>query len=382
MKIVLYIHCLNRGGTERMTTHLANYWASHGHEVSIVCNAHVGSIAYQLNPDVNYVNMDVASESGNSLNAILNNFKIFTRFRRELKRLEPDYLIAMAPTVNVIAALASVGLNVTRLGAEQNYPPAEGIGSQWEFLRKYLYKLLDGVVAQTETTRQWLGENTNAKNIAVIHGPVVYPLERNEPMVQPDPNDDRKTILAVGRLSSQKQFDHLIKSFELTREKCPDWKLVILGEGELRRDIESLVAELKLADSVLLPGVAGNVGDWYTSSEIFALSSAYEGFPNVLIEALAHGLPAVCYDCNTGPRDMIVNDFNGSLVAPDNIEAFSDDLLELMQDEEKRRRLGKNAKSIADKLSIGTICAQWVSTLEAASLERNHRSSMSQGKKT
>lgn len=370
MKIALYIHCLIRGGTERMTTHLANFWSENGYEVSILCHTDIKPRAYSLGPKVKYVNMNVGGDSNNPVSAVINNVKIMRSLRRELKRIQPQYVISMAPTVNILTALASQGMKITRIGAEQNYPPAEGIGAQWELLRRYSYKYLDAVVAQTETTQQWLHENTNAKHVHVIHGPSIHPLERTEPVIQPDKLDKRKVILSVGRLTAQKQFDHLIKAFSSLKLDNPDWRLIILGEGELRKDLEELVLELGLSNSVYLPGATGNVGDWYEYSDIFALSSAYEGFPNVLIEALTHGLPAVCYDCDTGPRDMITPPSNGLLVPPNDIDELSSSLSQLMTNDDVRQEAGINARLISKQLDINSICKQWITTLEEAAERR------------
>ena len=353
-----------------MTTHLANYWSENGHDVSIVCNVSDGQNAYQLSSKVQNIVMNAGGESPNVLYAVYNNLKSIRKLRKEIKRLDPDYLIAMAPTVNITAALACMRLNVTTIGAEQNYPPAEGIGHRWESLRRHFYRLLDAIVAQTETTREWLYKNTNAGYVSVIHGPVVYPLDRSNPILEPDKSDKRKVILSVGRLSAQKQFDHLIEAFSMTRSEHPDWRLVILGEGELRGSLESQVERLDLKDTITLPGVAGNVGDWYEYSDIFALSSGYEGFPNVLIEALTHGLPAVCYDCDTGPRDMINPPYNGLLVPPNDVEALSTNLKRFMVNEDERQTAGHNAKGISERLKIDIICNEWLALMEIADSNR------------
>ena len=356
-----------------MTTHLANHWSKSGHQVSILCHEDADPIAYPLDPKVEYVNMKVGGDTNNPISAVINNIKIIRRLRKELNRIKPQYVMSMAPTVNVVTALACLRMGLTRIGAEQNYPPAEGIGTQWEFLRRYSYKFLDAVVAQTEKTQQWLYANTNAKHVSVIHGPAIHPLDRADPIVEPNKDDNRKVVLSVGRLSAQKQFDHLITAFASIKQGYPDWRLVILGEGELRKDLENLVGQLGLSDSVALPGAIGNVGDWYEYSDIFALSSAYEGFPNVLIEALTHGLPAVCYDCDTGPREMIKPPTNGLLVPPNDIKALSSALTQLICDETKRHKAGEDAKSISNQLNINSICKQWIATLETAAERRRDK---------
>ena len=372
MKIIIYVHCLTYGGAERMATHLANHFSDNGFDVTIVTNSEVDYVSYPLRHDVAHVVMNVGGNSETGLSALLNNFSRVRAFRKEVKQHKPDYVISMAATVNVTSAFSCIGLNVINVGREQSYPVTDRLRKKkWMALRKLSYRWLDAIVAQTEMTAEWLLSNTSVRNVSVVPGAVVLPLDKHEPVVKPDIGNGKKQLLAVGRLAPEKQFDHLIRAFSRACESCPDWQLVILGDGESREELERLIVELEVQDSVFLPGFVGNVGDWYEVSELVALTSAFEGYPNAVIEALAHGVPVVSYDCDAGPREIIEDNVNGILVKPDSEEDFQKGLELMMVDDEKRKAASTSAVRIVERLDIKIVCDLWLDVLWEARARAN-----------
>jgi glycosyltransferase involved in cell wall biosynthesis len=206
-----------------------------------------------------------------------------------------------------------------------------------------------------------LSENTLAKQIEVIGNPLIWPLPEFLPLLSPKKylNPEKKHLLAVGRLHPQKQFDLLIRVFKRIAGDYKDWDLVILGDGEDRSMLECLVADLGLGESVSLPGVAGNLSEWYYKADAFVLSSAFEGFPNVLLEAMAHGIPVVSFDCNTGPRDLIEHGKNGLLVPDGDTAGLEQAIRELLSSEDFRNELGEHAKEVRQQYSIARIAGRW-----------------------
>jgi glycosyltransferase involved in cell wall biosynthesis len=173
-------------------------------------------------------------------------------------------------------------------------------------------------------------------------------------------------ILAVGRLVKQKGFDSLLEAFSSLVRPHPTWDLAILGEGEERIDLERRRHALGLDGRVFLPGKVGNVGDWYERADIFALSSNYEGFPNALAEAMGYGLPAVSYDCLTGPRDIIREGIDGYLVRPvGDAQCFASALRRLIEDDEMRRRMSLKAVEVRTRFSRSKILTQWNRVIES-----------------
>ena len=167
-------------------------------------------------------------------------------------------------------------------------------------------------------------------------------------------------ILAVGRLDQGKQFDHLIAAFAMVSDKHPDWHLVILGDGPERSRLEAQAESLGISARVSLPGRAGNMAQWYQRASFFVLSSRFEGMPNALLEALAHGCPAVSYDCKTGPRDLIRDGVDGILVPPEGgVAALGGAIESMMCDEGMRQRMAAEAIAVRDRFAIGRILAKW-----------------------
>jgi glycosyltransferase involved in cell wall biosynthesis len=290
-----------------------------------------------------------------------------------LREQTPDVALAMMTHSNVLMALASVGLrDIRTVGAERVHPALAPLGSAWSMLRFFGYGLLDVIVAQTAITRSWLLSHTDARNVAVVPNPVVWPLERVAPTVNPESIGDsgRRRLLAVGRLVHQKGFDILIEVFAQLATQFPDWELVIIGRGEDGAALQSRIDSHSLAGRVFLAGDVGNMGDWYEAADVFVLSSRFEGFPNALGEAMAYGLPVVSFDCDTGPRDLIENEVNGLLVPDGDAAALGRALARTMSDEGFRTRVAGRAVSVRERYSLGTVGNTWLDLFRSLTVRR------------
>lgn len=362
MNLVIFISSLSSGGAERVTANLADYWATKGWQVTVVTLADRDLDFYRLLPSVRLIGLRLLRESPNVLLGIFNTLKRVLALRRVLKAIGPDVVLAMMDKNNILLALAGLGLsNLVIIGSEHIHPPQYPWGTLWEFLRRHLYARLDAVVALTETSAAWLRQHTSARRVPVIPNAVPYPLPSQPPRVEPPSKAPRQSrlLLAVGRLCDQKGFDLLLAAFQKLARHFPDWLLVILGDGPLRGELTRQIMTAGLQDRVLLPGRAGNMGEWYEAADLFVLSSRYEGFPNVLVEAMAHGLPAVSFDCDTGPRDIIRHEVDGLLVPPGNADALAQALGCLMQDEQLRQRYASRAFEVRERFSMGRVAGMW-----------------------
>lgn len=361
MKILFLIHSLSMGGAERVTVNLANHWAEKGWTITIATLTNREGDFYPLHPSVARIGLDVAGESPRMLSALAHNVARLRAVRRLLYAQRPDVAIGMMTTANVLLALASVGLGVPVIGSERIHPPALPVGASWEALRRWTYGRLAALTALTDASAEWLTRNTRARRIAVIPNAVPWPFPAGEPLVQPQSflSADRRVLLAVGRLNRQKGFDLLLPAFAALAARFPDWDLVILGEGSERPALERLVRELGLEHRALLPGRAGNVADWYLRADLYVMSSRFEGFPNTLAEAMAHGVPVVSFDCETGPSDIIRHEVDGLLVPPEDVEGLSSALSRLMSDDVLRQKLASRAVEARERFSIFRIAEMW-----------------------
>jgi glycosyltransferase involved in cell wall biosynthesis len=376
MKLLFFIFSLAGGGAERVTVSLANHWAAKGWKISIVTDASATDDAYVLEPSITRISLGLARGSRNIGDALLQNYRRVMALRRTLLNTRPDVAVAMMDTACVTLALAARGLtNILPVGSIRVYPPAHTTKSIWKGIQSLAYGQFPAVVTQACATAAWLAANTKAGRIKVIPNPIQWPHPNGTPRIEPDAicHPERKLLLAAGRLVAQKGFDLLINAFADLSKQHEDWDLVILGEGVQRQRLEAMIAARGLMHRVFLPGWAGNLSDWYRRSQLYVMSSRYEGFGNTLAEAMAHGLPAVSFDCDAGPGDIIRNGVDGFLVPGQDTPALAAALSRLMGEAELRQQFGVAAMEIRDRYSMPRIIQMWENLFEELMASRSSK---------
>lgn len=343
-----------------MTVSLANYWVQKGWDVHVVTLARRDEDAYQLNARVQRTELNLAQASQTLLEAVPANLQRIRALRSVLLRIRPNVVVSMMAPCNVILAWASLGIrDMSIIGSERVHPPEVPLGRVWEYLRFISYGLLDAVVAQTGETKSWIISNTLARRTVVIPNPAL-PKESVTPSTAGITEYiARKKLLAVGRLEYQKGFDVLIEVFARIASRFGDWDLVIVGDGSLESELRERIGVLQLTHRVTLAGYTAHITDWYRSAELFVCSSRFEGFPNALVEAMAHGLPVVSFDCKTGPREIIRHGVDGILVPAGDEDALLSALVQAMSDTELRKRLASHAPEVQLKYALATVSGLW-----------------------
>ena len=220
------------------------------------------------------------------------------------------------------------------------------------------YPSLDGLVVLTDRDRHdYDGVLGGATRLVSIPNAVpALPGARS--------TTENPVVVAAGRLSPQKGYDMLIRSWAAVAEREPDWTLRICGDGPKRERLQRLVVRSDLANHVLLLGEVKRIERQFEHASLFVLSSRFEGFPMVLIEAMSKGLPIVSFDCPTGPAEIIDHGVNGLLVPEGDEAALADALVELMRDPQRRRRMGAAAVEKAATYSMDAIGPRWDDLLE------------------
>ena len=316
---LLFIDSLKLGGAERVTLQWAEWLSEAGWNVTLLTSKPTSHDFYPAPTGLRRLREPALP--GLLDRALFWPLKLW-RLRKLLRREQPDLLIGMTTLPSIKLALASIGLASRLVLSERNYPPARPLAWRWRLLRRFAYPRAHLHLVQTRGIAQWLHQRGLARRTAVLPNAIVWPIPPLAPQLAPEAfvPPGQKMLLAVGTKLHQKGFDRLVAAFAGLQADFTDWSLVILGiEDESYRGVDQAARLRQLMGSessrLILPGNVGNVGDWYKASDLFVLASRFEGYPNVLLEAMASGLPCLAVDCPTGPSDLIDSGVNGWLVS-------------------------------------------------------------------
>jgi len=277
--------------------------------------------------------------------------------RRAIRESRADVVISFMDIVNILTLLATRGLQVPVIISERIDPSFYDIGPIWNGLRRLVYRSADFLVCETTATLTKFQKMTGARgrvisNIISVPSPGAVAGSQTTAFLP-------RTLAAMGRLAPQKGFDLLLDAFARIAERNPEWSLKILGEGPLRRQLETQVSSLKLAERVQFLGEVVNPFPILRAADLFVFSSRFEGFGLALAEAMACGLPVVSFDCPSGPRDIVRDGIDGILVPPEDVAALAVTLDRLMRNPEERSRLAARAPEITARFSQERILSLW-----------------------
>ena len=351
MKVVILMGSLTMGGAERVATTLAAYLAEHCIETYLVSFDNKES-SYVLSPKVNFINNKVENIHG-KISGIKQriNFMFNT-----IDSIKPDLVFTMFYHINIYALIYKwFGKSKIKLVSSERCNPNESKG-----LKRILTKIsscnCDGFIFQTERAKKCYPKKVQDKSV-VIHNAIGNPLfkkiDENKIMTE-------KTITSMGRLEYQKAHDVMIKSCAPVLKKHPEYKLVIYGEGSLRPYLEDLINKLDMQNNVFLPGNTESALLEVAKSQVFLLTSRFEGMPNALMEAMACGVPSISTDCDMGPAELISDGENGYLVPVDDVDAITQKLELLIDDERLRKQISNNSRKIVEEHSVQKIYREYL----------------------
>lgn len=365
--VALVIHALNSGGAERVLAGLANHWAQAAVEVTLITLADAGSDAYPLHPAVRRVGLDLLRPSESVWQALRNNAIRIRRLRRAICDSRATRVVSFTDNMNVLTLLACRGGSWRVVIAERSDPRWQRMGRCWEWLRRRSYPRCAAAVVQTEGVAAHVRRLVCGKPVYVIPNAVWQPPPGGTPAGAELPRGPY--VVAMGRLTEEKGFDRLIEAFSQVAAGHPDWQLQILGAGPLRAPLEDLARLRNVQQRVNFAGWHPDPQPILQRAALFVLASRWEGFPNALLEAMACGLPAISFDCDSGPREIIRHEVDGLLVPPGDVRALAAALDRLMGDEPLRRRLGAAARQVVQRFDGERFFARWDAAvgLEAAS---------------
>lgn len=333
-RLALFLPSLRGGGAERVMVHLARGFAERGFQVDLVLAKAEGPYLAEVPPSVRVVDLR-ASRVLFSLPGLV----------RYLRKERPYALLSALNHANVIVCLAHRLARVpSRLVISEHNTlsasrPQNARGRLLPWFMRWTYPWADAVIAVSQGVAEDLVRTLgiSAERVKVIYNPVVDDdllTKSKEPLDHPWFTEGAPpVILGVGRLTEQKDFPNLIRAFALVRAQRPA-RLMILGEGELRPQLEALVHELGLQDDVALPGFVENPYAYMARAAVFVLSSRWEGLGVALIEAMASGTPVVSTDCPSGPREILEDGRWGRLVPVGDVDALAEAIVTTLDETE------------------------------------------------
>lgn len=363
------------GGMERVLSLKANYLAHQGHEIHIIVTEGLGKKSfYPLDSSIiiHQLNIDFVEPYRHSLiyQIYLYKLRMITlrkRLNECLCQIKPDITVSLlCRDINILNRMTDGSLKMGEIHFDKLHfrvfnaswlPQVVNtfIRRQWmnDLIRK-LKKLSKFVVLTYEDAMFW----PELQNLIVIPNPVPFFPETFSTCTQ-------KQVIAVGRYAPQKGFDRLIPAWRKVIDKHPDWTLKIYGDGWMREQLQQQIIKMDLNENCFLEHTATDIIGKYQESSIFVLSSRFEGFGMVIVEAMACGLPAISFTCNCGPRDIISDGVDGILVSEGDIEKLAEKMNLLIEDSDLRQKMGKMARLKAEKYKMEHVGPQWTCLFES-----------------
>lgn len=364
MKIVfiidqVYLH----GGIERVLSIKANYLASDsGNEIHILTTEQKeNDTCYPFNSEIVFKDLNINYHRNISYFHPKNLIKLpnhIYKLKKELISIKPDVVVVCSHSADTYF-IPLIKTNIPKIKEfhyskyiEEYIRKSTKISFKKIFLKfaDFIELKYDKLVVLNKTE----GDYYKTNNFEVIPNPLTFYPEHVSKL-------NLKKVVSVGRIAPVKGFEQLIDIWEIVNKSKPDWKLEIYGDGE-QDYVESLqnrINEKELHKSILLKGPSNNIEDIMLQSSIFAMTSHNECFPLVLLEAQASGLPCISFNCPHGPKNIISKN-NGILVEQNNINSFSEQLILLMNEETKRKEMGKEARLNTAQYRVENVMELWV----------------------
>ena len=355
--VTIVIASLAMGGAERMALTLAEGLVQRGHGVSLITFSGEQNDFYQLPAQVKRLVLNIAGKPSTLFKGLWRNAQRVRALRSALTELRPDAVISFMPETNVTALVAAAGTGIPVIVTEHVNPVSSPLQRLWALARRVTYPFsakLVSVSAGVDAEFNWLPENKR--------GVAAPPLSEAVLLAAMAPAPDKsgtRLFAAMGRLTYQKGFDILLRSFAKISTSHPGWRLLVISDGPMRGQLEALSMSLGLKEKVIFTGALPDPFSVMRQAEFFVMPSRFEGFGYVLVEALACGLAVAAADCPSGPAEILENGKYGLLFPPENEDALAAVLERLMDDEPERLRLAALAPQAVRRFMPETVLDNW-----------------------
>ena len=366
-RIVVFVASLGSGGAERVAVRVCGWLRDVGHEVLLLTLSGTSTDFYAYPKGVARLALDMQQASRNPAEALFANVRRLLAVRRAVRAFHADAALSLGDRTNVLMLLALVGLRCRKVISERADPVLEPLSRGWNLLRRLVYPMASLHVSQSSYVSDWIGKRFPRLPCVVIgntggqHSVLSVHITQRQA-------DENLRLIAVGRLTWQKGFDLLLLAFAKARtEIVTPMTLSIVGEGGDRSALDAQAKQLGLDDAVTFHGRLPDVQARLQASDVFVLSSRWEGFPNVMIEAMSAGLPVVAARCRGGVEDVLgdVPEQYALEYPPGNVDALAECIVRMAVDMALRNRLERSAMNRAADYSQEKIAAAWRNAVDA-----------------
>ncbi len=361
MKILFFVSSMHAGGAERVAATLASAWARRGDSVTLAPTyTKKGSCFYSLNAAVKLTWL--ADRMGWIGKKLWPPVAKWFAIRRLVRETQPDVIVSFLTNVNVTVLAATRGMGVPVIVCERTNPAFSfSSGDVLKKLRRWFYPRATAVVLQSQdSVEAFQAMVPGLARVAVVPNPLPAGIPEAQPVRGPLTEGGRRHLMAMGRLVPIKRFDALIQAYAAIAADYPAWDLTIWGEGPLRDDLTRQIEQTGLTERISLPGRTADPWTELARADVFVMTSQVEGFPNVLLEAMALGRPCVTVDCPSGPREISQDGKYALLVPLGDQPALCAALSQLMADPTLRDVMGRHAAaSVRERYGLAQLLACW-----------------------
>lgn len=349
------------GGVERMAIVLMNELVKRGHEVELLSwDRSEADTHYSLDARVTWHKLDMGDANEKAgWRLRLQRQRVI---RQLISRARPDVMIAFQHGPFLTAAIAALGLNVPIVAAERNAPQRFDhlrVGKNRNLIFQ-TFRLADCITVQLDDYVAGYPSYLHDRIVSIPN-----PVHSATALAQPAEKAGSRRLLSVGRLSYQKNQSVLIEAFAQIARQVPEWSLVLVGAGEDETRLKQLADNTGLSERIEFIGAVKDVERFYLDSQLFCLPSRWEGFPNALAEAMAHGLPAVGFAACAGVGQLIEPGKTGLLAEGNgSVQTLANVLQTLMRDDDMRQKMGSAAAAAMARYAPEAIFDRWETTLK------------------
>lgn len=346
---------------------MANHWAAQGDQVTLITLDAAETDTFQLAPEVQRYALAMMRDSGNLLQAVVNNRQRVQKLRSAITASKPDAVISLTDRMNVLTLLSVGKADYPVIVSERSDPRHHPMGRVWSWLREKTYPRATALVVQTQGVADFCRTWLPAARIEVIPNAVPAPRSSGIPLVTEEIVKARPAshvVLGMGRLSYEKGFDLLIDAFSNLAHDFPEWKLLILGEGPMRESLQATIDQRGLQDRIELAGWVADPELTLDQGDLFVLPSRYEGFPNALLQAMSRGLPCISFNCESGPADIAQEGLPLGLVPAGNVSELTQRLQDYLKDKAMRLEAALQSLQVNEIFSIARYFQAWDQLIE------------------